>query len=303
MSYQRRLLPSISMLMAYDAAARAGSFTAAAHELHVTQGAVSRQISALENQLGIELFQRDRKPLQLTSVGKIYAQEVNSALQSIRNASLSAITKPRTGVLNLAILPTFGTRWLMPKFPSFLEQNPDITVNFVTKLSPFDFANENIHVAIHYGLPDWPGASNTFLMSEMSVPVCSPALLSEHAIDDIADIAKLPLLHLASRPEAWETWFRANESGVAVEPGMIFEQFSTIAQAAVAGLGAGLLPKFLIGRELQQGELQIIIDNPLQSDYGYYLISPNDLSEYEPAVAFHKWILPLVETFHAAAGS
>ena len=300
MSYQRRLFPSISMLMAYDAAARAGSFTAAAQELHVTQGAVSRQISALEHQLGIELFQRDHKPLQLTNIGKIYAQEVNSALQAIRNASLSAITKPRTGVLNLAILPTFGTRWLMPKFPSFLEQNPDITVNFVTKLSPFDFASENIHIAIHYGLPDWSGASNTFLMGEMSVPVCSPAVLSDHAVNEIGDIAKLPLLHLASRPEAWKTWFRANHSSVTVEAGMIFEQFSTIAQAAVAGLGAGLLPKFLIGRELQQGELEIISDNPLQSDYGYYLVSPNDPSDYAPAVAFREWILPLVESFHAA---
>lgn len=102
MSYQRRRLPSISMLTAYDAAARAGSFTAAARELHVTQGAISRQISALENQLGIDLFIRNHKPLQLTNVGKTYAQEENAALQSIRNASLASITKPRTGVLNLA---------------------------------------------------------------------------------------------------------------------------------------------------------------------------------------------------------
>jgi DNA-binding transcriptional LysR family regulator len=127
------------MLMAFDAAARAGSFTAAAQELNVTQGAVSRQISALENQLGIQLFERDHKPLRLTTVGKVYAAEIHTALQSIRNASLAAITKPQTGILNLAILPTFGTRWLMPRFPSFLEKNPEITVNFVTKLSPCDF--------------------------------------------------------------------------------------------------------------------------------------------------------------------
>ncbi len=299
MSYRRRLLPSISMLMAYDAAARAGSFTAAAHELNVTQGAVSRQISALENQLGIELFKRGHKPLKLTNVGKVYAQEVSSALQLVRNASLSAITKPQTGILNLAILPTFGTRWLMPRFPSFLEQNPDITVSFVTKLSPFDFASENIHVAIHYGLPDWPGTSSTFLMDEMSVPVCAPSMFDDHAVDSIEDIAKLPLLHLASRPNAWEAWFRANESDVTVEHGMIFEQFSTVAQAAVAGLGAGLLPKFLIGREISQGELKVIVDDPIQSDYGYYLISPNDLSDYEPAIAFRKWILSLVDEFQS----
>jgi len=287
------------MLMAYDAAARAGSFTVAAHELHVTQGAVSRQISALENQLGIELFDRDHKPLQLTSVGKVYAQEVSLALQSIRDASLAAITKPRTGVLNLAILPTFGTRWLIPRFPSFLEQNPDITVSFVTKLSPFDFATENIHVAIHYGIPDWPGTTNTFLMGEMSVPICAPTLLSDHAVDNIGDIAKLPLLHLASRPDAWQTWFQTNDADVAVEPGLIFEQFSTIAQAAVAGLGVGLLPKFLIGRELSQGELEIIMDFPLKSDYGYFLISPSNLSDFEPVVVFRDWILSEIRTYQS----
>jgi len=299
MLYQRRLLPSISMLMAYDAAAKQGSFTAAAQELNVTQGAVSRQISALENQLGIELFKRDHKPLQLTSVGIKYAQEVSTALQSIRSASLSAITRPHTGTLNLAILPTFGTRWLMPRFPSFLEENPDITVNFVTRLSPFDFSNEDIHVAIHYGLPNWPGTSSTYLMGEMSIPVCSPNLIKEHDVSSVGAIAKLPLLHLESRPDAWESWFNAYDSDVTIQRGMLFGQFSTIAQAAVAGLGAGLLPKFLINRELSNGDLVVINDRPLESKYGYYLISPTDLSDYEPATAFRKWVLAMIESFRA----
>ena len=283
--------------MAYDAAARAGSFTAAAHELNVTQGAVSRQISALENQLGIELFQRDHKPLQLTNIGKAYAKEVRSALQSIRNASLSAITKPKTGLLNLAILPTFGTRWLMPRFPTFLEEYPDITVNFVTKLSPFDFCGENIHVALHYGIPDWPGTVSTFLMGEYCVPVCSPALLDEYQVESVSEISKLPLLNLATRPDAWESWFKTNGLSDRIEGAMLFEQFSTIAQAAVAGLGAGLLPEFLIARELSQGELKIIVNKPLKSEHGYYLISPPDLAEYEPAAAFRKWILNEIEEF------
>lgn len=289
--------------MAYDAAARAGSFTAAAHELNVTQGAVSRQISALENQLGIELFKRDHKPLQLTNIGKTYAQEVHVALLSIRTASLAAITKPRTGVLNLAILPTFGTRWLMPRFPSFLEENPDITVNFVTKLSPFDFGGENIHVALHYGIPDWPGTVNTFLMGESCVPVCSPRLLAEHEVDSLADVGKLPLLHLATRPDAWENWFRIENISGSIEGGMLFEQFSTIAQAAVAGLGAGLLPEFLIARELKQGELEVIVDQPLKSDHGYYLISPTDRTEYEPAAAFRTWILEEIAEFQSGTAA
>jgi LysR family glycine cleavage system transcriptional activator len=291
------------MLMAFEAAARAGSFTAAAKELNVTQGAVSRQISALEHQLGIELFKRSHKPLQLTNVGKIYIQDVSAALQAIRNASLAAISKPRSGVLNLAILPTFGTRWLMPRFPSFLAQNPDITVNFVTRLSPFDFANENIHVAIHYGLPDWPGTTATFLMGEMAVPACAPGLIAGHTIESVGDIAKLPLLHLASRPDAWEAWFRANNSNIVVEHGLVFEQFSIISQAAVAGLGVGLLPKFLIDRELSQKELTVVFDAPVKSAFGYYLISPNGRDDYEPAVAFRKWILLAIGEFHSESRS
>lgn len=295
-------MPSISMLLAYDAAARAGSFTAAAQELHVTQGAISRQISALENQLGIELFKRDHKPLQLTSVGKTYAREINAALQSIRDASIAAITKPRTGVLNLAILPTFGTRWLMPRFPSFLAQNPDITVNFVTKLSPFDFGTENIHVAIHYGRPDWPGTDSTFLMGEMSVPVCAPHFLEDHPVQRVEDTARLPLLHLASRQDAWENWFESNHADVNAKHGMVFEQISTIAQAAVAGLGVALLPKFLIDRELSQGELKIVIDSPVQNDDGYYLVYPVHLSDHDPAIAFRRWILAAIEEFLGASG-
>ena len=136
-------------------------------------------------------------------------------------------------------------------------------------------------------------------MREMSVPVCSPKLLENYSIDSVGDIAQLPLLHLASRPDAWEAWFRAIDSTVAVEHGLIFEQFSTISQAAVAGLGAGLLPKFLIGRELSNNELEIIVDEPSQSDYGYYLISPKNQFDHEPVVAFRNWLLSLTEPLSA----
>ncbi len=140
-------------------------------------------------------------------------------------------------------------------------------------------------------------------MGEMSVPVCSPKMLENHPIEKVSDIATLPLLHLASRPDAWESWFRAIDSTVTVEHGLVFEQFSTISQASVAGLGAGLLPKFLIGRELANRELEIIVDEPSQSDYGYYLISPNNQYDYEPVVAFRNWILSLTESYQLEASS
>ena len=295
MPYQRRLLPSTSMMSAFDAAARTGSFTEAARELNLTQGAVSRQVSALENQLDVILFKRIRNTVQLTNAGKIYAGEIHAVLQAMRKASLNAMTDPMIATLNLAILPTFGTRWLMPRFPLFLKENPDITVNFVSKLSPFDFQSEDLHAAIHYGLPDWPGTDSSFLMSEKSVPVCSPEFLSQHPLENTGDLVQLPLLHLATRPDAWKDWFQSNGLELRKGQGMLFEQISIIAQAAVGGLGVALLPKFLIQSELDRGELVIIVDKPLQSDAGYHLITPVDKSDYAPIAAFRSWILKMAD--------
>ncbi len=283
------------MLRAFDAAARCGSFTAAADELQLTQGAISRQVSALEAQLGVALFKRVGKTIQLTEEGKIYAEEIHAALQAIRNASLTAMTSPLTGILNLAILPTFGTRWLMPRFPSFLEQNPDITVNFVTRLSPFDFRSENLHAAIHYGAADWPDTQSTFLMSEEVIPVCSPTFLREHAPESPAQLAEMPLLQLSSRADAWANWFRSFDVTPPAAQGMLFEQLAIIAQAAVAGLGAALLPRFLIQSELERGELVVIMELPLQDSGGYYLVTPTEKSDYAPVVALRKWLLEMVE--------
>ena len=293
-SYQRRLVPSTSMLRAFDAAARSGSFTAASAELKLTQGAVSRQVRALENQLEVALFRRVGKTIQLTEAGKVYAEEIHRALQAIRNASLTAMTSPLTGTLNLAILPTFGTRWLMPRFPSFLEQHPDITVNFVTRLSPFDFRSENLHAAIHYGSPDWPDTQSTFLMSEEAFPVCSPKFMREHELQTPEQLAELPLLQLSTRTSAWDNWFQFAGITPPRAQGMVFEQLSIIAQAAVAGLGVALLPRFLIQSELERGELVVIAETPLQDPSGYYLVTPMEKADYAPVVALRAWLLDMV---------
>jgi LysR family glycine cleavage system transcriptional activator len=287
---QRRLIPSTSMLLAFDASARTGSFTAAAAELNLTQGAVSRQVGALESQLGVDLFKRFNRAIQLTENGRTYAQEIHGALQSIRTASIKVMSAALSGTLNLAILPTIGSRWLIPRLPLFLQENPDLTVNFVTKLSPFDFRNEDVHCAIHFGLPDWPDAQNIFLMCEEAVPVCSPRLLARHPIDSIEQLRELPLLHLASRSNAWSEWFEFNELEAPPQQGMLFEQFSIISQAAMADLGAALLPRFLIQKEIEQGELVVIFDLPVQSERAYYLVIPRERVAYPPVIALKKWL-------------
>lgn len=288
---QRRLIPSTSMLMAFESSARNGSFTGAAQELSLTQGAISRQVSALEDQLGVKLFERVKKTIRLTEVGEAYADEVTVALRTIRNASLNAVSDTQGQTLNLAILPTFGMRWLMPRFPDFLAKNPQITVNFTSKLSPFDFSSENLHSAIHFGHPYWHGTEGTFLMSEEAVPVAAPSFIGDHIIRDANEILKMPLLHIETRPDAWSDWFKQNNLTPPNTRGMVLEQFSMVTQAAVAGLGVALLPHFLINTELERGELEILMDNPLKNSAGYYLITPKTHAGYGPVVALKEWLL------------
>ena len=281
------------MLMAFEAAARCGGFTTAAKELDLTQGAISRQVSALEKQLGVSLFRRIRKSIELTEVGEVYAGEIRGILVSLRNASLKVISDPQGGILNLAILPTFGMRWLMPRFPNFLESHPKITVNFTSMLSPFDFSAENLHAAIHFGLPNWAGTDSTFLMGEDLVPVASIGFIASHDTTG-SNLPSLPLIHLETRPNAWRKWFHQNNLGEIGSGGMVFEQFAIATQAAVAGLGIALLPRFLIQTELERGDLKIIMDTPLQSEEGYYFIAPSHTTNHTPITAMRKWLLDQV---------
>jgi DNA-binding transcriptional LysR family regulator len=287
----RRFLPSISHLAAFEAVARTGSVTAAARELDLTQSAVSRQVKALEEHLGVELFLRERQTVRLTIAGDAYAREIREALRRISSASLNLRANPHGGTLNLAILPTFGTRWLAPRLGHFLAANPGVTINLATRLSPFDFRLDSIDAAIHFGHPHWPGAELAFLMSEHTLPACSPDFLKRNAITRPEDLLTVPLLHLTTRPDAWERWFA--DSGVDFESvhGMLFDQFATAAQAAIAGLGVALLPTFLMQEELKRGDLIAAVDREMESRERYYLAFPPERADYAPLAAFRDWIV------------
>ena len=163
METTRRLFPSISSLRALEALDRLGSASAAAEELALTQSAVSRQLQTLENQLGVELISRDRKRLSLTPAAQEYVAEIRQGLNHIAQASLKLHVAPVGGTLNLAILPTFGMRWLVPRLPHFARLHPDITINMSTRLRPFNFTAEPFDAALHFGEPDWPGTERLLL--------------------------------------------------------------------------------------------------------------------------------------------
>ncbi|WP_313198920.1 LysR family transcriptional regulator [Rhizobium sp.] len=293
----RKLLPSTSALAAFDSVARLGSFSLAADELSLTQGAISRQVSGLEEQLGVMLFDRTSRGVVLTSAGADFAKAIAGALSQIRSASLHAMTKRHSDQLNLAILPTFGTRWLMPRIPGFVARHPEITLNFATRIGLFDFDRDGIDMAIHVGQPEWPGAECTFLMDEMVAPVCSPAFLSSHPVVQAQDLLRLPLLHMASRPGGWKHWFESLRIAGSMSEGMRFEQFGSVTQACLAGLGVGLMPLFLIDTELASGQLVEAFPHQVVSPSAYYVVAPKAKTSFPPVVAFRAWLMEEVARY------
>ena len=293
MQIERRFLPSTSLLSAFESAARLQSFTRAAQELSLTQSAVSRKIKALEHQLGVALFSRHKQKISLTSAGESYLPEIRKALKLIATSSMTLQVNPDGGTLNLAILPTFGARWLAPHMAGFLDQNPGITINFTTRLKPFDFNMEQLDAAIHFGQPDWPGTRAAFLLQETVLPACAPAFLQKHPFRNAGQLLDAPLIHISSRPRAWRHWFEAHGAQADSLSGMVFDQFETAVQAARHALGIALLPRFLIRRELSIGELVPAINLPLKSEDSYYLVWPRQRENYPPLDAFRKWITAL----------
>ncbi|MEX0348623.1 MAG: LysR substrate-binding domain-containing protein [Paracoccaceae bacterium] len=290
MTPARRLIPSLSALRALEALDRLGSASAVAEEMALTQSAISRQLQGLEEQLGVTLIRRDKKRLSLTSAATDYVVEVRAALNQIAQASIRLRVQPTGGSLNLAILPTFGMRWLVPRLPEFTHLHPDITVNLSTQLQPFNFDAESFDAAIHFGQPDWPGTEALLLKTERVMPVAAPELIATKP-DDPSDLLKLPLLHIQTRPDAWQDWF--STVGVPVSlplPGMIYDQFATITQAALHGLGVALMPEYLVEQELANGRLVPVHHSSVEANGAYYLVWPRTSTDDPVLRQFRDWL-------------
>lgn len=294
---QRRLIPSTAALTAFDAVARLGSFSAAAHALSLTAGAVSRHVDGLEGQLGVSLVSRTNKGVQLTEKGRRYAAGVADIIDQLRLLSLEAMAQTHPGQLRLAILPTFGTRWLLPRIPDFVTTHPDITLNFVTRIGQVDFDRDRLDAAIHVGTPFSAGLVFEHLMPEIVAPVCSPSFLRDNAIRSPAALLHMPLLEMVSRPDGWNNWFAGADLSEPYREGMRFEQFVNVAQACVAGLGIALMPLFLIKAELESGQL-VEMDLPRSlTGKAYYLVHPRDKADYQPVRDFGGWLKAQAKTF------
>lgn len=294
----KRILPSLTALQYFEASVRHMSFTRAARELNVTQSAVSRQIRQLEEYVGRPLFRRLKQRLVLTEAGETYAAAVRDLLDRAEAATLQLMAYGSGGgVLTVALLPTFGSRWLVPRLGDFTARHPDIQLNLVTQVRPFDFAGSEIDVAIHFGREIWPGAICRQLMGEVVVPVGAPSLLGGDRLARPRDVGRYTLLQHMTRPQAWQEWLRAcGVEDIDGRMGPRFEQFHMVIQAAIAGLGLAVLPRFLIQDEIASGRLVVAIDRPVRSEHAYYLVHPERKADLHRVTAFRDWLLELCAT-------
>ena len=288
----RRTIPSTAALTAFDAAARHQSYTKAADELAVTQSAVCRQIAGLEDFLGVRLFRPNGRGVALTDAGLAYSASVAARLNEVERDTLSLMARGAAGgTLELGVVPTFGTKWLLPRLPAFMQRHAGVHVNLTSRTLPFMFEGTGLDAAIHAGEGRWPGTEGVYLMPETLVAVCSPRLLAAGKTLRKADWGRLPLLQQSTRPYVWRQWFAS--MGLEIEgdlAGPRMELFSMLAEAAIQGLGIALIPPVLVEDELRRGLLVKASSHVLASDRSYWLVYPEGKAEHAALVAFRSWL-------------
>lgn len=290
MSRQRRYLPSIGQLAAFEAVQRTGSTTAAARALDLSQGTVSRLVASLETQLGRPLFLRQNKRLLPTPAGIDYARDIAAALDAIERASMRTAADLGGGALSLAILPAFGTRWLAPRLGGFLAAHPGVTINLSTRIRPIDFAAERFDAMIYFGSGDAPDAGHMPLFDERVTACAAPHLLARRPIAAPDDLADLQLFQLETRPRAWDKWFAGQGAAPLPVSGMMFDQFALMIEAAIAGLGVALLPHYIAQAEIAAGRLIPVLEPAVAGTGSYWLAWPMIRETYRPLIALRDWL-------------
>ncbi|UYG05692.1 transcriptional regulator GcvA [Halomonas sp. LR3S48] len=288
----RRHLPSLAGLQCFEAAARHLSFTRAADELSLTQSAVSKQVAQLESILEHPLFRRIRRRLHLTPEGAIYLSEARKILAQVEMSTRYMQSYGgEADVLNVATLPTFGARWLIPRLNGFRFRHPNINLNISNRVEPFDMQQERVEVAFFFGHGAWPRAECIKLLDEEIVPVCSPQALEGMSVEEPLALTRLVLLQSTTRPEAWHDWFAAQDQYTEHSyHGPRFDTFYMALRAAQAGCGVALVPRFLAQEEIDEGKLVVPWSFSLKSRDAYYMAYPEHMAELYKVRAFIDWI-------------
>jgi len=287
----RPRLPPLNALKAFEAAARHESFTRAAEELCVTQGAVSHQVKALEADLAIKLFNRERQRLIITEAGRDYLAVVRDALDRIAVGTERLLHRQNAGVLTVSTSPDFAAKWLVHRLGHFAEAHAGIDLRVSATMHHVDFAREDVDMAVRHGDGNWPGLDAVQLSAEQLFAICSPKLMSGRRLARPADILKFPLIHLDSRAD-WTKWLRvAGISDDNVRHGPVLNRASMVIDAAINGQGIALARTTLAAWDLINGRLVRPFAEALRLSKTYWIVCPKATSNVPKIVTFRDWLL------------
>ncbi|MDE1182108.1 transcriptional regulator GcvA [Paraburkholderia sp.] len=284
-----RNLPPFPALRAFEAAARHDSFTAAANELNVTHGAISRQVAALEAWLGMQVFHRLGKRVRLTEDGRRYLASIGAAFDSIALATDRLRDTGVVHVLRVNALPTFAMKWLLPRLNQFQRKAPNVELRLSTSNAPVETL-EGFDVAVRRGPAHWPNCVAGHFLGESEVPVCSPALLQRSPIAVADDLSRHVLLHSDTRPGAWRNWLSAANVKTKCRKKQSFDHFYLALQAAVDGLGVALGPLPLLDDELASGRLVVPLAGPRIDARGYWWVARREVADTPLVAQFCRWL-------------
>lgn len=298
----RKKIPSSASLQAFDAAARHGNFVRAANELSLTEGAISRQIARLEALLNCKLFDRIGSRVKLNPVGVRYAHHVRETLDRLERDTQYIMSLPEgSKSLDIAVLPTFSSRWLIPRLNRFNDLYPALTLNIAAKTTPFILPGSGFDAVIHFEHPAWTGMRRQFLFQENLLPVCNPRLLTN---DDVnRQLNELPRIHRRQNPNAWHQY--AQENGILLNnpaQGVRYDLHEMAIAAAIGGQGVALVPQGYVEDELSSGKL--VSPWPVSSCLSkkFCLIKPTETGINEAALEnFERWLLTETRALNSLA--
>jgi LysR family glycine cleavage system transcriptional activator len=287
-----RRLPPLNALKAFEAAARHESFTRAAEELCVTQGAVSHQVKALEEELGLKLFNRERQRLVITEAGRAYLEVVRDALDRIAAGTERLLQRQSAGALTVSTSPNFAAKWLVHRLGRFAEAHPGIDLRVSATLHHVDFAREDVDLAIRHGDGQGSGLHVTRLCVEELAPVCSPKLLrGRNGLRTPSDLSRHTLLHVNDRMD-WRKWLdAAGTKDIDPSRGPVLNQASMALDAAVDGQGVALARSALAAWDLIGTRLVRPFDLALPLAYAYWIVCPQATANLPKIVIFRDWLL------------
>ena len=293
-----RKLPSLNALRAFEAAARHLSVTKAADELNVTPAAVSHQVKALEEQLGVTLFRRLNRALMLTDAGQLFLPGLRDGFDRLAEAADKVRAECEGGTLAVSVGPSVAAKWLVPRLDRFRAAHPDIDLRIDATDRLANFAREDIDVAIRYGPGRYPGLRVDQLFAQEVFPVCSRKLCEgPPPLREPGDLRHHTLLHVdwRTQDETWPNWrmwlLTAGVEGVEPTRGPKFSQESMVVQAAIEGHGVALASSVLVADDLAAGRLCKPFTLSLPIRFAYYVVAPEAAADRPKVAAFRAWIL------------